>query len=538
MEGYEGVIDIETTNIVTDILDTKEKSKLNNYISKLNMYLNNKEELTDIYTQILEEDNVVSLLIRISRQPVFVKCFPEFYIKNSYGEDVINCQQNNSYHKYGVFRHILHTIEFVGHPQIPITDYQRRILKWTMLLHDIGKPYVKVILEDGNDSFAGHDDKSVALASVILDRFNFNIEDKNIILTLIKYHDKFLNEGELTYDNMKFLANELQNNKELFYLLLDVKDADARAKNVEVYNKYKITKNKYLEFINSFFVVEETIDMTSSSTKIESFDDIDMTLNDDISSFEYSTLIDDVLNKKNILSTYQPIIDTALKRVYAYEVFTKINYSKKIDIIDLFNYAKEVGKFQRIEQMLFVNGIEKFEINSNKVSDIIFVNIDVESYDKYINKPRIYDMMKKNKIVISFHNYERFDLAELKEIIDCIHKNTGYIALDNFGIGRLTIDDIDILNVDYIIPDISIISDITVSDQKEKYLSSLVTYCVARDIKLLVIGIEDENTLNFVIDHGVKYVQGYYFARPSDTIISIDEKINNIFNKKYDEKIV
>ena len=77
-------------------------------------------------------------------------------------------------------------------------------------------------------------------------------------------------------------------------------------------------------------------------------------------------------------------------------------YSKKIDIIDFFNYAKEVGKFERIEQMLLVNGIEKFEVNSNKDSDIIFVNIDVESYNKYINKPRIYDMMKKNKIVISW----------------------------------------------------------------------------------------------------------------------------------------
>lgn len=537
MDSYEGVIDIETNNIVTDIMDTKEKTKLNNYISKLNIYSNSKEELTDIYTQILEEDNVVSLMIRISRQSVFVKSFPEFYVKNTYGEDVINCQQNNSYHKYSVFRHILHTIEFVGHPQIPITDYQKRILKWTMLLHDIGKPYVKVILEDGNDSFAGHDDKSVELAVSILDRFNFSIEEKNIILTLIKYHDKFLNEGELTYDNMKFLANELQNNKELFYLLLDVKDADARAKNVEVYNKYKITKNKYLEFINSHFVDNE-IDITSNSTNIESFDDINIVSNDQMSSLEYSALMDDVLNKKGIISTYQPIIDTALKIVHGYEVFTKINYSKNIDIVDFFNYAKEIGKFEKIEQMLLVNGIERFEINSNKVSDIIFVNIDVESYSKYINKPRIYDMMKKNKIVLSFHNYERYDLAEFKEIINVIHENSGYVALDNFGFGNLTIDDIDVLDIDYIIPDMSIIRDIIISQEKQKYLSSLVTYCIARDIKLIVIGIEDEDTLEFVIEHGVKYVQGYYIAKPSENIIPINSKIQNIFNKKYDEKII
>ena len=52
---------------------------------------------------------------------------------------------------------------------------------------------------------------------------------------------------------MKFLASELNNSKELFYLLLEVKNADAMAKNVDVYNTFKIVKSKYLEFINSFF---------------------------------------------------------------------------------------------------------------------------------------------------------------------------------------------------------------------------------------------------------------------------------------------
>lgn len=121
------------------------------------------------------------------------------------------------------------------------------------------KAICKKINEDGTDSFAGHDDKSVELAAGILDRFYFTEEEKKIILTLIKYHDRFLNEGEITYDNMKFLASELNNNKELFYLLLEVKDADARAKNVDVYNKYKLVKAKYLEFINTFLLTIKVI---------------------------------------------------------------------------------------------------------------------------------------------------------------------------------------------------------------------------------------------------------------------------------------
>lgn len=68
--------------------------------------------------------------------------------KNEFGENVINCQQNSEYHKYGVFKHILHTIETVGtSQQIPLGDWQLKLLKWTMLFHDIGKPYVKKLMK-------------------------------------------------------------------------------------------------------------------------------------------------------------------------------------------------------------------------------------------------------------------------------------------------------------------------------------------------------------------------------------------------------
>ena len=253
MEGYEGIFDFETENIVDDLNIVKERARVNRIIDSLKLYENDNSAFTNLITEILEDENVVEILTKISREPIFVKYFPEFYNKNKYGEDVINCQQNSSYHKYGVFKHTLITIEQIAPKGIPIGEWQRKILKWTMLLHDIGKPYVKNVSEDGTESFAGHEDVSVELAKPILDRFYFTEDEKKVILTLIKYHDKFLNEGEIIFDNMKFLATELNNKKELFYMLIDVKDADASAKSIEVYNKYKLTKNKYIEFASSYF---------------------------------------------------------------------------------------------------------------------------------------------------------------------------------------------------------------------------------------------------------------------------------------------
>ena len=334
MDDYGEIFEtyIEPENITNDIMDIKEIAKLNGIIQKLKLYDSNPEELTKVYTNILFDDNVSFILTKVSQDKIFMKQFPEFYEVNEYGENVINCQQNNSFHKYGVFKHILYTIEFAGNPQIPIGDWQKRILKWTMFLHDIGKPYVKKIAEDGTESFAGHEDKSAELAVDILNRLSFEDDEKKIILTLVKYHDKFLNIGEVTDDNLKFLASELNNSKDLFYLLIDVKEADAKAKSLDVYNNFKIVKEKYINFATRYFAYaqekETDIEQSGESSKKEQVQEIELP---PPTMEELEVLLDNVLSKKNIKSLYQPVVDLKNSNVYGYEVFTRIQSNRKID---------------------------------------------------------------------------------------------------------------------------------------------------------------------------------------------------------------
>lgn len=523
---------IEPEEITNDIMDIKEVAKLNGIISRLKMYSNNPAELTKVYTSILFDDNVSFILTKISQDQIFASQFPEFYEVNAYGENMINCQQNSHFHKYGTFKHTLATIEFVGNPQIPIGDWQKRILKWTMLLHDIGKPYVKTIAEDGTESFAGHDDKSVELAGPILDRFYFSEEEKRIILTLIKYHDRFLNEGEITNDNMKFLASELNNNKELFYLLLDVKEADAKAKCLDVYSKFKIVKNKYMEFINNYFSFKQEKDV-----KVEEKDSVSNNDDEEASLSELEVLLDSVLSKKAIKTLYQPVIDLKTESVWAYEVFTKIESNKRVDILRFFEYSKDVKKHDKLQQVLLINGIEDFESLTVKEADKIIVNVDLYSYDRYINKPRIYDMMKRNKVIIEFQNYERKDFNKLQETIDLIHKNSGLVALDNFGRSTLGLDDVNMLNIDYIVPDVGMMRDILDDDEKKKFLSDLLTFSTAKECDLIIVGIEDKETLEYVKKMGVRYVQGYYFARPDFKVISMNTMVKEKIKEASEDEI-
>lgn len=533
MESFEGIWDFDIEKIDADIMDTKEKARINKIISELGMYKDDMEKLTQIYTNILKEENVVKIMTKVSQSINFYNNFPEFYVYNENGENVINCQQNSKYHKYGVFRHTLEAVKSVGKNRgIPYSDYEMKILKWTMLLHDIGKPAVKTTNENGNDSFLGHEDVSEQISKGILERFKFTGEEKEIILKLIKYHDKYINQGEITYDNMKFLASELGNNKRNFNLLLEVKEADAKAKSDEVYEVYLQVKQKYMEFIGSYFSFDNSISTnTVIGESVEgNLENVRGSFNAaaDITNSEYEEILIDTINRKNINVYYQPMVDIKDKKVAAYETYSKIEHPKSIAILDLLNYSKKVGKFDKIQQVLMINNITEFENVENKESKTVFVNIDFESYNKYINKPRIYDMMSKNRIVIEFKNYS--NASDLEITIKTIKQHGGYVSLDNYGVGNISLDKLVMLKPNFVKFDVEFLNNISVDSQKQRYLINVVNTCMANDIDVIAVGVEDRETLITLKNIGLRYIQGYFFGYPDKAIKSSNKDIENTIN--------
>jgi len=416
-EVYEGVFDMDFADTSATLVDATEKGRLRNIINNLDMYADNIKTVTEIYTNVFLDENISYFLPKITQQDVFMRHFPELFVYNEYGENLFNCQQNSKYHRYSVFHHIVSSIENANVTEISIADWQKKIIKWTMFLHDIGKPYVKKVSDDGAESFAGHDDKSVELADIILNRFNFTDDEKRIILTLIKYHDKYLNIEEVTQENLTFLAKELNNDRELFFLLINVKDADAKAKSTEAYNNFKLVKDKFYEFANSYFEQgsRKKIEI-KEVTSVENQKEEDEVPEQDLklTSKDIKELIDEIITKKNIRVKYQPIIDLKTQSVYGYEALSQITSTKKIKIEKLLEVAKDYHDYDKLQQVLFTNAVEQFENIVNRESNVIMVNIDYDSYINYVNKPRIYDMMARNKVVIEFKNYDNKDLTDIQ----------------------------------------------------------------------------------------------------------------------------
>ena len=519
------------------------KIKVGNIITRLMRSTDDPEMFRKILTSVLNSESVVAEMTGLTQSKVFYKYFPEFYTKNKWGESFINCQQNSYYHRYGVFKHSLVAVELVGGDNKPFTDDQIDMLKWTMLLHDIGKSYVKQIFEDGKESFVGHEAKSSEIARGILYRIGFSEDKINDICVLIENHDRFLNINEATPENFIELLNALNGRKDLMYMLFEVKQADAIAKSTHSMEVAEKVIEMFRDIANNYFQesyidiggVSKLVNDQISGNLISEAIDPELLVNNIIrDTNDYSSpevhekmkeSISEMIFKRDIEILYQPIFDVDKVKVFGYESFTRNKSNKTLNITQIIDYSKEMGKYDRLQQAMFINSIEKFEEIEKREVNRLFVNIDMVSFEKYANKPRIYDMMDKNKIVVELKNYQKFDDVKIGETISEIRKLGGEICLNNFDGESFTIEQLEKLNIDYLKFDIFKFGDFLEEPRKIKFLHEVIRLSYVKDFKLIMAGIESYPQYKLLKDKGVKYMQGYYLAKPQNDIALWGEEI-------------
>ena len=121
-------------------------------------------------------------------------------------------EQNTPHHCYTVGEHILKSLTEIEND---------RLLRITMLLHDIAKPVVKKTDENGRDHFKTHGPAGEKLAGKILRRLKFdNVTIRNTC-RLIRYHDL---RPTPDAEDVRRAVNLI--GEELFPLYLKVQKAD------------------------------------------------------------------------------------------------------------------------------------------------------------------------------------------------------------------------------------------------------------------------------------------------------------------------
>lgn len=130
-------------------------------------------------------------------------------------DQCMETRQNNPHHCYTVGEHILKSMELIRND---------RILRLTMLLHDVGKPACLTTDEQGIDHFYGHQEVSASMAQAILKRLKYDNDTIRKVVKLVRYHDMQI---RLTAPAVRKAVVKI--GEDLFPLFLEVKQADLLA---------------------------------------------------------------------------------------------------------------------------------------------------------------------------------------------------------------------------------------------------------------------------------------------------------------------
>lgn len=126
--------------------------------------------------------------------------------------------QNNPHHCYNVGEHNLHSLTHVRND---------KVLRLTMLFHDLGKARTRTTDEEGIDHFHGHVEESARIADDIMKRLRFDNDTRNKVVKLVKYHDL---DMALTPKGVRKAIVKLS--EELFPLFIEVQRADYLAQSM------------------------------------------------------------------------------------------------------------------------------------------------------------------------------------------------------------------------------------------------------------------------------------------------------------------
>jgi tRNA nucleotidyltransferase (CCA-adding enzyme) len=168
--------------------------------------------MVDLLDEILLSENVVERFFKEYSNEDFknwlLSILPEI-------EDCKNLKRDNPWHIYNCLEHILYSVESMNKKTVNMEYGKRKLLAYTMFLHDIGKPqclirrYSKLYKREV-DSFFNHNVKSEEVANRVLGEFNFSLKEQTTIKKLILEHDMFM-----------FLTLENDNNR--FHQILSEK---------------------------------------------------------------------------------------------------------------------------------------------------------------------------------------------------------------------------------------------------------------------------------------------------------------------------
>jgi len=214
------------------------------------------------------------------------------------------------------------------------------------------------------------------------------------------------------------------------------------------------------------------------------------------------------VTRDSVAIVFQPVVDVESRSIVGYEALSR-DPKGEVDVEGLFRRYAAVNRLIELKRMILKSQLERAsELGLSRV----FINVDFESLRTTEPFPKPPDI----EIVLEISEAESLSDVEALLVVADAWRAQGYrFAIDDFGVGFLSLPFIARLIPEYIKVDRSMVVEAADSLQFGSFLKDMVL--AMRNYSkegIIAEGIETEEDLDIVRRLGIDQFQGYLTGRP------------------------
>lgn len=227
-----------------------------------------------------------------------------------------------------------------------------------------------------------------------------------------------------------------------------------------------------------------------------------------------------IIDREDIYTYYQPIIDVKTKTLYAHEALARGPKGSKLHRPDiLFKVALYNDMLMDLDKIVRSRHIQHFKdyakehknarlaINLGPFTPMFMDDIDKELKKVGLSRDHIIWEISEKTYIDDFIAFSR--------VIDFINSMGYTVAIDDFGAGVTTFKLIFSIHTHVIKLDMSLVRDIDKDPVKQFFVQKLIGCFYTPDTLIVVEGVETEKEFSTLVNIGYRYYQGYHLFRPA-----------------------
>lgn len=168
------------------------------------------ERIRDEFVKIILSKNPSAGVVMLQKFGLLKNIIPEL-------EEGIGCEQGGA-HIYDVWDHLLMALQHAADKDWPL------VIRFSALMHDIGKPRTRRPGEKKAYTFYGHEVVGARMAKKIMERLKFSRDEINMVESLVRNHMFFSDTELITLSAVRRIIAKV--GKENIWTLMNVREAD------------------------------------------------------------------------------------------------------------------------------------------------------------------------------------------------------------------------------------------------------------------------------------------------------------------------